>query len=117
MRAVIIGGRPVYDAREFLKKFPLELQPLPRVEVATVRNKVVHLPPDLNVNVDRDFGVLEHLLKDSPLKLKRNNLLVSSDTPYRERLNLLRQFVINYGWQVQRWRRKRRMSGVAKTES
>jgi 5-methylthioadenosine/S-adenosylhomocysteine deaminase len=117
VRAVIIGGRPVYGAREFLKKFPLELQPLPRIEGATVRNKVVHLPPALNVNVDRDFGVIEQLLKDSPLKLKRNNLLVSSDTPYRERINLLRQFVVDYGWQVQRWRRKRRVNGVAKTES
>lgn len=117
VRAVIIGGRPVYGAREFLKKFPLELQPLPRIEGTTVRNKVVHLPPDLSVNVDRDFGVVEQLLKDSSLKLKRNNLLVSSDTPYRERINLLRQFVVGYGWQVQRWRRKQRMNQVAKTES
>jgi hypothetical protein len=117
VRAVIIGGRPVYGAREFLKKFPLELQPLPRVEGSTVRNKVVHLPPDLNVNVDRDFGVLEQLLKDSSLKLKRNNLLVSSDTPYRERINLLRQFVVSYGWQVQRWRKKQqRINSVAKSE-
>jgi 5-methylthioadenosine/S-adenosylhomocysteine deaminase len=116
VRAVIIGGRPVYGAREFLKKFPLELQPLPRVEGSTVRNKVVHLPPDLNVNVDTDFGVLEQLLKDSSLKLKRNNLLVSSDTPYRERINSLRQFVVGYGWQVQRWRRKKLKNSVAKTE-
>ena len=117
VRAVIIGGRPVYGAREFLKIFPLELQPLPRVEGTTVRNKVVHLPPDLNVNVDRDFGVLEQLLKDSSLKLKRNNLLVSSDTPYRERINLLRQFVVGYGWQVQRWRKKKLINSASKTES
>ena len=107
VRAVIIGGRPVYGAREFLKKFPLESQPLPRIEGSTVRNKAVHLPPDLKVNVDQDFGALERLLKDSPLKLKRNNLLASSDTPYRERIHLLRQAVVAYGWQVQRWRKKR----------
>ena len=117
VRAVIIGGRPVYGAREFLKKFPLDLQPLPRIEGATVRNKVVHLPPELNVQVDRDFGILERLLKDSPLKLKRNNLLTSSDTPYRERINSLRQFVVGYGWQVQRWRKKNLTNSVAKTES
>lgn len=117
VRAVIIGGRPVYGAREFVKKFPLELQLLPRVEGSTVRNKVVHLPPDLNVNVERDFGVLEQLLKDSPLKLKRNNLLVSSDTPYRERMSLLRQFVVGYGWQVQRWRRKQWKQKIAETGS
>jgi 5-methylthioadenosine/S-adenosylhomocysteine deaminase len=117
VRAVIIGGRPVYGAREFLRKFPLELQPLPRVEGTTVRNKVVHLPPDLNVNVDADFGLLEQLLKDSPLKLKRNNLLVSSDTPYRERINLLRQFVVSYGWQVQRWRKKKPMNRAPNGQS
>src|SRR2546423_523632 len=107
VRAVIIGGRPVYGAREFLKKFSLELQPLPRIEGAAVRNKVVHLPAHLEVNVERDFGALEKLLKDSPLKLKRNNLLVSADTPYRARINSLRQYVVSYGWQVQRWRRKK----------
>lgn len=117
VRAVIIGGRPVYGAREFLKMFPLESQPLPRIEGATVRNKVVHLPPNLNVNVDRDFGILEQLLKESPLKLKRNNLLASSDTPYRMRINMLRQLVVAYGWQVQTWRKKKRINSAAKTES
>ncbi|HEX5705854.1 MAG TPA: amidohydrolase family protein [Pyrinomonadaceae bacterium] len=108
VRAVLIGGRPVYGAREFLKNFPLPLQPLPRIEGVAVRNKVVHLPDYLKVDVDRDFGVLEKLLKDSPLKLKRNNLLVSSDTPYRERINALRQYAVGYGWKVQQARRKRR---------
>ena len=114
VRAVIIGGRPVYGAREFLKKFPLELQPLPRIEGAAVRNKVVHLPAHLEVNVERDFGALEKSLKDSPLKLKRNNLLVSADTPYRERINTLRQYVVSYGWQVQRWRRKKQRAPASK---
>jgi 5-methylthioadenosine/S-adenosylhomocysteine deaminase len=113
VRAVIIGGRPVYGAREFLKNFPLPLQPLPRIEGAAVRNKVVHLPEHLNVNVERDFAALEKLLKESPLKLRRNNLLVSSDTPYRERMNALRQSVVGYGWRVQRWRRQRRRGGGA----
>ncbi|HVG34449.1 MAG TPA: amidohydrolase family protein [Pyrinomonadaceae bacterium] len=115
VRAVIIGGRPVYGAREFLNKFQLELQPLPRIEGAAVRNKVVHLPAHLEVNVERDFGALESLLKTSPLKLKRNNLLVSADTPYRERINLLRQGVVSYGWQVQRWRRKKQKSLTGKS--
>ena len=114
VRAVLIGGRPVYGVREFLNKFELDLQPLPRIEGAAVRNKVVHLPAHLGVNVERDFGALETLLKESPLKLKRNNLLTSADTPYRERINLLRQLVVSYGWQVQLWRRKRQRPPTAK---
>jgi 5-methylthioadenosine/S-adenosylhomocysteine deaminase len=117
VRAVIIGGRPVYGAREFLNKFQLELQPLPRVEGAAVRNKVVHLPAHLEINVERDFGELETLLKNSPLKLKRNNLLVSADTPYRERINLLRQWAVGYGWQVQQWRRKKQKPQAGKSVS
>ena len=36
VRAVIIGGRPIYGARDFFEPFELELQNLPRVEGTSV---------------------------------------------------------------------------------
>jgi hypothetical protein len=105
VRAVIIGGRPVYGAREFLEPFRLDLQPLPRLEGSAVVDKVVHLPAKLEIDVDRDINRLEVTLKE--LDRKRSNLLSSSDTPYRGRIHKLRKDVVGYGWSVQRWRKKR----------
>lgn len=114
VRAVIIGGRPIYGAREFLQRFDLELQNLPRKEGLAVADKAVHLPGRLNVNVEQDFDALEKTLKG--LGQKRNNLLADADTPYREMINRLRQKVMSYGWQVQTWRREQqRKRGTVQT--
>jgi 5-methylthioadenosine/S-adenosylhomocysteine deaminase len=105
VRAVIIGGRPIYGAREFLQEFAIELQNLPPKEGSAVADKAVHIPAWLEINVERDFNKLEDTLKERGLK--RNNLLADADTPYREKLSRLRQKVMSYGWQVQVWRRKK----------
>jgi 5-methylthioadenosine/S-adenosylhomocysteine deaminase len=104
VRAVIIGGRPIYGAREFLQQFAIELQNLPPKEGSAVADKAVHIPAWLEVNAERDFNKLEETLKERGLK--RNNLLADADTPYREKISKLRQKVMSYGWQVQVWRRK-----------
>lgn len=105
VRAVIIGGRPLYGAREFIQQFDIDLQNLPPKEGSAVADKAVHLPAWLEVNVERDFNKLEETLKGQGLK--RNNLLADADTPYREKISRLRQKVMSYGWQVQVWRRKK----------
>jgi 5-methylthioadenosine/S-adenosylhomocysteine deaminase len=105
VRAVIIGGRPIYGSREFLQQFDLELQNLPPKEGSAVADKVVHIPAELGINVERDFNKIEETLKGRGFK--RNNLLADADTPYREKINRLRQKVLRYGWQVQVWRRKK----------
>lgn len=114
VRAVIIGGRPIYGAREFLQRFELELQNLSPKEGLAVADKAVHLPARLEVNVERDFEELEKTLKK--LGQKRNNLLADADTPYRDKINKLRQRVMSYGWKVQVWRRKQQENrGAAQT--
>ena len=114
VRAVIIGGRPIYGAREFLQRFDLELQSLPAKEGMAVADKAVHLPGRLKVNVEQDFDALEKTLKS--LGQKRNNLLADADTPYRDKINRLRQKVLGYGWQVQTSRRKlQRKRGTPQT--
>ncbi|HEX7312940.1 MAG TPA: amidohydrolase family protein [Pyrinomonadaceae bacterium] len=114
VRAVLIGGRPIYGAREFLQRFDLELQSLPPREGTAVADKAVHLPEHLQVNVERDFNALEQTLKG--LGQKRNNLLADADTPYRDKINRLRQKVLAYGWQVQvRRRKQQRKRGTAQT--
>jgi len=114
VRAVIIGGRPIYGAREFLQRFDLELQNLSPKEGVAVADKAVHLPGRLKVNIEQDFEALEKTLKG--LGQKRNNLLADADTPYREKINRLRQKVMSYGWQVQQWRRKeQRKLGATQT--
>lgn len=114
VRAVIIGGRPIYGAREFLQRFDLQLQKLPPKEGQAVADKAVHLPAQLKVNIEQDFDALEQTLKG--LGQKRNNLLADADTPYREKINRLRQKIMSYGWQIQTWRRKeQRRRGTAQT--
>ena len=110
VRAVIIGGRPIYGARDFFDPFGLPLQNLPRVEGTAVRNKVLHLPEHVGVNVESGIDQLEKAFKEN--KVLRSNLLVSSDTPYRERMTALRSYMLEFGDQVRRWRRKRRTLGI-----
>ncbi len=115
MRAVFIGGVPLYGEREFLEPFGLPLQRLPAREGSAVVGKVVHLPPELTnqdgdpLDVDRDITHLEDMMKAAPPPLehtKRSNLLSSSDTPYRRRIIQLRKDTIEYGGRVQEWRRR-----------
>ena len=110
VRAVIIGGRPIYGARDFFEPFGLPLQNLPRVEGTAVKNKVVHLPEHVGVNVESGIDQMEAAFKKS--NAMRSNLLVSSDTPYRERMTALRSYMLAFGEQVRRWRRKRRTLGI-----
>jgi len=110
VRAVIIGGRPIYGARDFFEPFELELQNLPRVEGTSVRNKVLHLPEHVGVQVEGGIDQLEAAFKK--FGVLRSNLLVSSDTPYHERMTLLRAYMLEFGERVRRWRRKRRTLGV-----
>lgn len=110
VRAVIIGGRPIYGARDFFEPFGLPLQQLPRVEGTSVKNKVVHLPEHVGVNVEDGIDQLEKAFKQ--FEVLRSNLLVSSDTPYRERMTALRSYMLDFGERVRRWRRKRRTLGI-----
>lgn len=110
VRAVIIGGRPIYGARDFFEPFELELQNLPRVEGTSVRNKVLHLPEHVGVQVEGGIDQLEAAFKK--FGVLRSNLLVSSDTPYHERMTLLRGYMLEFGERVRRWRRKRRTLGI-----
>lgn len=119
VRAVFVGGVPLYGARDYLEGFQqapfrLHLQKLPEREGSSVVDKVVHLPPELTnedgepLDVDRDITHLEDLMKHPPEPLPptlRSNLLASSDSPYRQRMTHLRRQVLDYGWQVQRWRK------------
>jgi len=110
VRAVIIGGRPIYGARDFFEPFGLPLQNLPRIEGTSVKNKVLHLPEHLNVQVESGIDQMEAAFKQ--FGVLRSNLLVSSDTPYRERMTSLRSYMLKFGEQVRRWRRKRRTLGI-----
>lgn len=110
VRAVIIGGRPIYGARDFFEPFGLPLQNLPRVEGTSVKNKVLHLPEHVGVNVEDGINQMEAAFKT--FGVLRSNLLVSSDTPYRERMTTLRTYMLQFGEQVRRWRRKRRTLGI-----
>lgn len=110
VRAVIIGGRPIYGARDFFEPFGLPLQNLPRVEGTAVKNKVLHLPEHVGVQVESGIDQMEAAFKT--FGVLRSNLLVSSDTPYRERMTSLRSYMLEFGEQVRRWRRKRRTLGI-----
>ncbi len=111
VRAVIIGGRPIYGARGFFEPFVgLELQNLPRVEGTAVKNKVLHLPEHVGVQVEGGIDQLEAAFKK--FSVKRSNLLVSSDTPYHERMTALRSYMLEFGERVRRWRRKHRTLGI-----
>lgn len=102
--ATVIGGRPIYGDATLLSDFSDALQPLPKVEGSAVRNKAVHLPPQLAFDVDREVGQLEKELKNLMPPVKRSNLLVSSDKPYRRRMQRLRGELQAYGWGVRTWR-------------
>ena len=116
MQAVFIGGVPLYGDQDFLKPFDVSFQPLPRREGSAAAGKVVHLPAELTdrygriLDVEQEITRLEDLLKGAPKKLthrKRSNLLSSSDGSYRKRMIELRKEMIDYGGQVQQWRRDR----------
>ena len=102
--SVLIGGRPIYGQKDFMEQFDLPTQPLPKIEGSAVRNKVVHLPEPVNVNLNDELNALEAKLKE--LGLPRSNLLAESDVLYRERISKLRERVIRYGRRVDRLRRK-----------
>lgn len=102
--ATIIGGRPIYGDRDFLEKFTQDVVSLPAVEGSAVRNKAVHLPPALNFDVDVEVGKLEAALKARVPEIRRSNLLVSSDKPYRRRIQHLKADLQRFGWVVQTWR-------------
>lgn len=106
VRATIIGGRPIYGARDFLEQFGVSLQDLPRAEGSAVRNKAVHLPTELKVNVDRDIAALEKTMKALDPPVKRSNLLSSSDKIYRRRVQTLAAKTVRLGWNVQQWRKQ-----------
>jgi 5-methylthioadenosine/S-adenosylhomocysteine deaminase len=106
VRAVLIGGVPIYGAEDFLQPFKLPLQKLPQVEGESVKDKVVHLPGHVKVKIDRDIDRLEAAFKKHGVL--RSNLLVSSDMPYRRRIARLRKYMLEFGWRARRWRRRRR---------
>ncbi len=102
--ATIIGGQPIYGDRDLLADFAADLQPLPTVEGSAVRNKAVRLPPQLAFDVDKQIGRMESELKALAPPVKRSNLLVSSDKPYRRRMQRLRGELQHFGWGVRQWR-------------
>src|SRR5262249_11241226 len=90
VRATIIGGAPIYGERSLLSQFGVTLQDMPHVEGSAVANKAVHLPEEFGIDVERDIGKIEAALKALPTPVKRSNLLVASDKPYRRRIQTLR---------------------------
>lgn len=104
VRATIVGGRPIYGDLDWLERTGFELQPLPAREGSAVEEKVVHLPPQIGVDVARDIERLEDFLKAQEPPVKRSNLLSSSDKIYRRRLQRLHARAVELGWSVQQWR-------------
>src|SRR6185436_15473566 len=66
--------------------------------------KAVRLPPQLAFDVNARIGALEAGLKALDPPVKRSNLLVSSDKPYRRRILRLRAELQHFGWGVRQWR-------------
>jgi len=65
----MIGGRPIYGARDFFEPFVgLELQNLPRVEGTSVRNKVLHLPEHVGVRVKAALTSWSRFKNSGPAK-------------------------------------------------
>ncbi len=102
--ATIIGGRPIYGDRKFMGQFTDDLRPLPRAEGSAVKNKRVHLPPNVKVDIAKDLAHLEAKWKKLDPPVWRSNLLVSADKIHRRRLQSLRADVERAGWSVQEWR-------------
>ena len=119
VRAVIVGGRPVYGNRGFLERFNVPIQSLPRQEGYAAEDKAVHLPARFKIRLPWDLPALEDALKKLPVpkdapkdfKWRRSNLLVDADTPYKDRIQQLRGTIVAYGWKVQRLRAERLHGG------
>lgn len=105
VRATIVGGRPLYGDRELLAQFNVKVQRLPKAEGSAVKEKTVHLPPEIKVDVDRDLTAIEKILKALSTPVKRSNLLSDSDKLYRRRIHALRETSLAFGWRAQVWRR------------
>ena len=106
VRATILGGLPLYGAREFLEQFEVALQGLPPEEGSAVKDKAVHLPAALDVDVARDVKRIEDAMKALTPPVKRSNLLASSDKLFRRRLQQLRSQAVTLGWSIQESRRR-----------
>ena len=104
--ATIIGGRAIYGERDFLNKFPLDLQSLPRAEGSAVKNKAVHVPPEFGIDMGGDILRMERVMKSLQPPVKRSNLLSSSDKIYRRRLQYLRAHTAYRSWNIQEWRKR-----------
>jgi 5-methylthioadenosine/S-adenosylhomocysteine deaminase len=104
--ATIIGGRPIYGDRDFLKGFGVPVQRLPRQEGSAVENKGVYLSDQIKVDVQRDISRIEKLLKKLDPPVKRSNLLASSDKPYQRRIQFLKSSVARFGWSVRQWKKR-----------
>ncbi len=105
VHAVGIGGRPVYGDRALLESFGVATQPLPRVEGTAAANKAVHLPPELDVDLENDLQRVEDWLKLHAVL--RSNTLASSDVPYQRRRVELKAATVKFGWSAQRWLHER----------
>ncbi|MCP4074016.1 MAG: amidohydrolase family protein [Hyphomicrobiales bacterium] len=102
--ATVIAGRPIYGDKEFLSRFTSDTQPLPRVEGSAVKNKAVHLPPSVEVDMNKDLHRIEATMKALKPPVKRSNLLVSSDKIYKRDMQLMRSRLYRFGWSVREWR-------------
>lgn len=112
--ATIIAGRPIYGRRSFIEQFGFELQGLPAREGSAVKDKAVHLPGRLNIDFANKLDEIEDAMKALKPKVRRSNLLVSSDKLYQRRMQTLNARVDRFGWSVRQWKR-RRTKGVETT--
>ena len=112
VRAVMIGGRPIYGERKFLEEFKIPLQSLPPREGSAVKNKAVSLPKGIDVNIADDISKIEDILKQLDPPVKRSNLLASSDKPYQRRIQFLKSSVARFSWSVRQWRKRGSAEGA-----
>jgi cytosine/adenosine deaminase-related metal-dependent hydrolase len=96
--ATIVNGVPIYGRRAFLEQFELPLQALPAREGSAARDKAVHLPPEVQIDVAGAIDAIEDHLKSMDPPVQRSNLLASSDKPYQRRLQRLRGHVESFAW-------------------
>ena len=107
--ATIIKGAPCYGEAGFLHAFGpgLSLKSLPDREGHVAKTKRVHLPGFDDVDLDAAMNTLEDRLKTLQREaheypIGRSNLLASSDTPYRRRIQSLRVETEQLGWSARR---------------